>query len=72
VQFDVYAMLRKQLTILTSWTMSFTGQRDCAAFVIERGLDLDALFTDRWPLHNAQQAFLEFDKQARGKGVFVP
>jgi len=72
VELDVYAHLRKQLTVLTSWTMSFTGQRDCAAFVVERGLDLDALFTDRWPLADAQRAFVEFDKQARGKGLFVP
>ncbi len=72
VTFDVYEVLRKQLTILTSWTMSFTGQRACAAFVAERGLNLDALFTDRWPLQDAQRAFLEFDKQERGKGVFVP
>lgn len=28
VDFDVYARLRKQLTILTSWTMSSIGQMD--------------------------------------------
>jgi threonine dehydrogenase-like Zn-dependent dehydrogenase len=71
VTFDVYANLRRQLTILTSWTMSFTGQKDCADFVIERGLDVDALFTDRWDLHDAQHAFLDFDKQEKGKGVFI-
>jgi len=72
VQFDVYAVLRKQLTILTSWTMSFVGQKACAAFVVERHLDLDALFTDSWSLQDAQQAFLAFDKQTGGKGVFMP
>ena len=56
---------------MTSWTMSFTGQKDCADFVLARGLDVDALFTDRWSLQDAQQAFLDFDKQAKGKGVFV-
>lgn len=71
VNFDVYARLRKQLTILTSWTMSIGGQQDCADFVIERGLDLDALFTDRWHLDQAQKAFEQFDLQAGGKAVFL-
>lgn len=71
VDFDVYARLRKQLTILTSWTMSSVGQMDCARFVVERGLDVDALFTDRWPLSSAQQAFERFDRQLGGKAVFL-
>ena len=70
VDFDVYARLRKQLTILTSWTMSSIGQMDCARFVIDRGLDLDALFTDRWQLGSAQLAFERFDRQLGGKAVF--
>jgi len=71
VNFDVYAQLRKQLTVLTSWTMSQAGQLDCANFVIERGLDLDALFTDHWHLSEAQQAFERFDRQLGGKAVFL-
>ncbi len=71
VSFDVYANLRRQLTVMTSWTMSFNGQKECADFVVGRGLDVDALFTDRWDLQDAQNAFLDFDKQAKGKGVFV-
>ncbi len=71
VHIDVYALLRKQLTVLTSWTMSYPGQRACADFVVERGIDLDALFSDRWPLAEAQNAFLEFDRQVGGKGVFT-
>jgi D-arabinose 1-dehydrogenase-like Zn-dependent alcohol dehydrogenase len=71
VSFDVYAILRKQLTILTSWTMSYTGQRACAEFAAERRLNLDGLFGDRWRLEDAQRAFMEFDRQMGGKGVFV-
>ena len=33
-------LLRTQIRILTSWTMSIQGQRACAEFVIERGIDL--------------------------------
>jgi threonine dehydrogenase-like Zn-dependent dehydrogenase len=71
VDFDVYARLRKQLTVLTSWTMSSMGQSDCARFVVERDLDLDALFTDRWQLASAQLAFERFDRQLGGKPVFL-
>jgi threonine dehydrogenase-like Zn-dependent dehydrogenase len=71
VSFDVYGILRKQLTMMTSWTMSYQGQRACADFVVTRGLDLDRLFTDRWSLDQAQQAFLAFDRRTGGKGVFL-
>jgi len=71
VSFDVYGILRKQLTMMTSWTMSYQEQRACADFVVARGLDLDRLFTDRWSLDQAQQAYLAFDRRTGGKGVFV-
>jgi threonine dehydrogenase-like Zn-dependent dehydrogenase len=71
VSLDVYAYLRKQLTIMTSWTMSHMGQRACADFIVDRGLNIDALFSNRWQITEAQQAFDEFDKQSAGKGVFL-
>jgi threonine dehydrogenase-like Zn-dependent dehydrogenase len=71
VKFDVRQMLPSQITILTSWSMSIVGQRECADFIIERGLDLDRLFTDRWKLKDAQEAYRQFDKQNSGKGVFI-
>jgi threonine dehydrogenase-like Zn-dependent dehydrogenase len=71
VSFDVYGILRKQLTMMTSWTMSYQEQRACADFVVARGLDLDRLFTDRWSLDQAQQAYVAFDRRTGGKGVFV-
>jgi 2-desacetyl-2-hydroxyethyl bacteriochlorophyllide A dehydrogenase len=70
VAFDVQPFLRKQVTITTSWAMSSVGQRECADFVIARGLDLDPLFTHRWTLADAAEAYAEFDRQAAGKGVF--
>ncbi|MFC8386998.1 zinc-binding dehydrogenase [Nocardia sp. NPDC057272] len=62
-------IIRKQLTILGSYTFSLTGQADCARFVAAHGLDVDRLFTDRWNLADAAQAYTEFDKQAGGKAV---
>jgi threonine dehydrogenase-like Zn-dependent dehydrogenase len=64
-------MLRKQLTLLGSWTFSTVGQADCARFVAERGIDVDRLFTHRWRLDQAGEAYRIFDAQTAGKGVFV-
>jgi threonine dehydrogenase-like Zn-dependent dehydrogenase len=64
-------MLRKQLTIIGSWTFSVTGQADCARFVEERGIAVDRLFTHRWKLEQAVEAYRVFDTQTAGKGVFL-
>ena len=64
-------LLRRQIRILTSWTMSIQGQRACSEFVVERGIDLDALFTDRWTLDQAEEAYRTFNRQSGGKGVFL-
>ena len=64
-------IIRKQLTITGSWTTSSTGLADCARFIADRGLAVDELFTDRWTLDQAAEAYRVFDAQAAGKAVFV-
>jgi threonine dehydrogenase-like Zn-dependent dehydrogenase len=64
-------MLRKQLTIVASWTFSTVGQADCAQFVADRKIRVDDLFTDRWRLDQAEEAYKLFDTQTTGKGVFL-
>jgi threonine dehydrogenase-like Zn-dependent dehydrogenase len=64
-------MLRKQLTIVASWTFSTTIQADCARFVADRKIGVDHLFTDRWKLEQADEAYRLFDQQTSGKGVFL-
>ncbi len=64
-------MLRKQLTIVASWTFSTTIQADCARFVADHTIDVDHLFTDRWRLDQAEEAYRLFDRQTSGKGVFL-
>lgn len=64
-------MLRKQLTIIASWTFSTLGQADCAEFVADRKIKVDDLFTQRWKLDQADEAYKLFDTQTTGKGVFV-
>jgi threonine dehydrogenase-like Zn-dependent dehydrogenase len=64
-------MLRKQLTIIGSWTFSTTIQADCARFVADNKIDVEHLFTDRWQLTQAAAAYQLFDRQTSGKGVFL-
>jgi threonine dehydrogenase-like Zn-dependent dehydrogenase len=64
-------MLRKQLTIIGSWTFSTSIQAECARFVADRKIDVDHLFTNHWKLEQADEAYRLFDRQTSGKGVFV-
>ncbi len=64
-------LLRRQMTVIGSWTFSSIGQAECARFCIERNIDVEALFTDRWTIDQAEEAYQSFDQQTRGKGVFL-
>ena len=64
-------LLRRQMTLIASWTFSTVIQAECAAFCVERKIDVDRLFTHRWTLDQADEAYKLFDKQADGKGVFL-
>lgn len=64
-------MISKQRTVMGSWTFSITGMKDCAYFIADHGVEVDNIFSDRWALSDAEQAYQEFDKQTGGKGVFV-
>jgi 2-desacetyl-2-hydroxyethyl bacteriochlorophyllide A dehydrogenase len=72
VDIDVSPMLlRRQMTLVASWTFSNVIQAECATFCVERNIDVDALFTHKWTLDQADAAYKLFDKQADGKGVFL-
>lgn len=62
-------MIRKQLTVLGSYTFSVTGQAECARFIADHGVEVDRIFTDRWRLDDAERAYAEFDRQTGGKAV---
>ncbi len=64
-------LLRRQLTLVASWTFSNIIQAECARFSVERGIDVDNLFTHRWSIDQADEAYRLFDKQVDGKGVFL-
>jgi len=40
-------LLRRQMTLIASWTFSTIIQAECAAFCVERKIDVDKLFTHR-------------------------
>jgi len=64
-------ILRKQLTIVGSWTFSSVGQGACARFVADHQIPLAKLITHRFKLDQATEAYRLFDTQTTGKGVFV-
>ena len=64
-------MLRRQVTVIGSWTFSTVGQAECARFIADRKLDVDQLFTHTWRLDQAEEAYQLFDHQTSGKGVFL-
>jgi threonine dehydrogenase-like Zn-dependent dehydrogenase len=64
-------LLRRQLTLVASWTFSNIIQAECARFVVDRRVDVDKLFTDHWNLGDAEAAYKKFDAQTAGKGVFL-
>jgi threonine dehydrogenase-like Zn-dependent dehydrogenase len=64
-------MIRKQLTVIGSWTFSSVIQGECARFIADRGIDVERLFTQRYALDQAAEAYRLFDTQTTGKGVFL-
>jgi hypothetical protein len=51
--------------------LSKNGQADCAEFVADRKIPVEKLFSDRWKLEQAEEAYKLFDTQTTGKGVFL-
>jgi threonine dehydrogenase-like Zn-dependent dehydrogenase len=65
-------LLRRQVTLIGSWTFSTVGQAECARYIADRGIDVDRLFTHTWTLDQAEEAYRLFDRQTSGKGVIHP
>jgi threonine dehydrogenase-like Zn-dependent dehydrogenase len=65
-------LLRRQVTLVGSWTFSKQGQAECAEFIADRKVDVERLFTHRWPLEQAEEAYRLFDTQTTGKAVILP
>jgi threonine dehydrogenase-like Zn-dependent dehydrogenase len=64
-------LLRRQVTLIGSWTFSAMGMLECARFVADNKLGLERIFSHRWRLEQADEAYRTFDQQSSGKGVFL-
>ena len=64
-------LMRKQLTVIGSWTFSTVIQAECAQFIADRRLPIEKHFTHRFSLDQAVEAYQLFDTQSTGKGVFL-
>lgn len=64
-------LLRRQITLMASWTFSTVGQAECARFVADRKIPVERLFSHRFTLQQADEAYRLFDTQTTGKGVFL-
>ena len=65
-------LIHRQITLVGHWTVSKVGQADCVRFVSDRKIDVESLFTHKWALEQAEEAYELFDQQKTGKGVFLP
>jgi len=64
-------LLRRQVTLIGSWTFSAMGMAECARFIDDNGIDLERIFSHRWKLEQAGEAYRLLDQQSSGKGVFI-
>jgi len=64
-------LLRRQVTLIGSWTFSAMGMLECARFIDDNDIDLERIFSHRWKLEQADEAYRSFDTQTTGKGVFL-
>jgi threonine dehydrogenase-like Zn-dependent dehydrogenase len=64
-------LLRRQVTLIGSWTFSAMGMLECAEFVAKKRIPLERIFSHRWKLEQADEAYRLFDRQSGGKGVFL-
>jgi threonine dehydrogenase-like Zn-dependent dehydrogenase len=61
----------RQVNIFGSLTFSSPIMAECARFSVDRKVPVDAIFTHRWRLEQAAEAYAFFDRQSTGKGVFL-
>ena len=71
VQFQSSDIILKNRSVVGALTFSKNLQAGCADFVMERGIDVDALFTHEFRIDQAEDAYRLFDQQKIGKGVFL-
>ena len=64
-------VIHKQLTMYGSWTFNANLLAECARFAVDRHVRIGKVFTEKFTLDQAEQAFQKFAARQMGKGVFV-
>jgi threonine dehydrogenase-like Zn-dependent dehydrogenase len=64
-------VIHRQLTMYGCWTFNPLLMAECAQFAVDRQVPLEAVFTDRFGLDQAAEAFARVEGRQMGKGVFV-
>jgi threonine dehydrogenase-like Zn-dependent dehydrogenase len=68
---DRVLAINRQMTLVGSWMFPREGQAECAAFVADRIVDVEKLFTHRWKLEQAEEAGKLFDTQTTDTAVVL-
>jgi threonine dehydrogenase-like Zn-dependent dehydrogenase len=64
-------VIHRQLTMYGSWTFNPLLMAECARFAVDRHVELGRVFTDRYTLDQADEAFHQTEARTTGKGVFL-
>ena len=64
-------IIKRQITLMGSWTLSSEGMKELADFVVDHNLPIRDLITHRFSLDMAEDAFKLFNSATTGKVVFV-
>ncbi len=65
-------LLRRQITLIGSWTFNKQVMAECARFIAEHKVPIEKLITHRFKLEEGEKAYALFDKQTMGKGMIIP
>ena len=65
-------LLRRQLTLIGSWTFSSGIQDECTRFIADNGVRIENLITEFLVAGRVETAYKKFDKQQMGKGIIRP
>src|SRR4029077_14010733 len=60
-------LLRRQVTLIGSWTFSAMGMFECARFIADNRIDLERIFTNPWRVEQADEAYPGLDTQTTGR-----
>jgi threonine dehydrogenase-like Zn-dependent dehydrogenase len=65
-------LLRRQVTLIGSWTFSTIGQAQCARFIADRGINVDHLFTHHWRIDEADRPIACSIRKPPARASFHP